>query len=528
MDCTNPNNHPSTEPEETGFPQVQIGTTIVDVVPGSSAFCSLAASFTDEEFDLCGVGTKILRTWTIFDWCTPIGPGNPWSCIQVIQFEDRTAPTILGGCGDPISVNTDAHDCEANVNLPSIRTRDCSAVTVAINSPFGVVNSNGGILSNVPFGTHNVTFIATDDCGNASSCTRIVTVEDLVPPVAVCDEFTVVSLTSDGTGIANASTFDDGSSDNCGLGMMQVRRMPDNCQDTTFFDSFATFECCDLGDTVSVMFRVFDLSGNFNECMVDVWVQDKLPPTITCPTGKTVDCSLDLLDLTIFGNATAEDNCETLDITVEETRNVDNCGVGFIEREFTAADNNGRTASCVQIITVQNNDLFTIDDIEWPLDYTTSECGASLDPDDIPCDSVRFCEPGLADSGCGLLAITFTDQELPVNNACTKVLRTWIVIDWCQFDPNGATNAGFWQFTQTLKVNDLDAPILSCPMDTILVENKTQFCNDADAIIPPISATDCSNDLDFEIRIDLGNDGTVDNIISGNDASGEYLSLIHI
>ncbi len=522
LDCSNPNAHPSTEPADTGYPQVVIGGTTVDVIPGSSAFCSLAASFTDEEFELCGVGKKILRTWTIYDWCTPIGPGNPWSCIQVIKFEDETAPTILGGCGEPITANTESHDCESNVNLPAIRTRDCSDVDVRISSNFGVLNANGGVLQNVPFGNHVVTYIATDDCGNSSSCSKVVNVEDKVPPVAVCDEYTVVSLTSDGTGIANATTFDDGSSDNCEIGKMEVRRMPNSCQDTTFFDSYVPFDCCDLGDTVTVIYRVFDKAGNYNECMVDVWVQDKLPPAITCPPGKTVDCSTDLIDFSRFGDATAEDNCDDVDIAETQVRKLDNCSVGTIERVFTATDTDGREASCTQVITVVNGDVFTIGDVVWPENYTSNECGASLDPDDIPCDSVRYCEPGLADNKCGLLAVTYTDQELPVNNACKKVLRRWVVIDWCQYDPNASNTSGYWTYTQTIKLNDLDAPVLTCGVDTLVVENLTELCDEIDAVLPPVAATDCSNDLDYEIRIDYGNNGRIDSVTTGNNASGEY------
>ncbi len=523
LDCVNPNSHPSIEPEDTGYPTVMIGTTTVDVVPGASAFCSLAASYTDEEYELCGIGRKILRTWTIYDWCTPIGPGNPWSCIQVIKFEDATAPTILGDpCAAPLEAITSSHVCSADVTVPPIRTRDCSDVSVKISSNFGVINANGGVLENVPYGTHYINYIATDDCGNSTTCTRQVNVTDNVPPVAVCDEFTVVSLTSDGTGIANASTFDEGSSDNCEIGKMEVRRMPDNCQDTTYFDSYASFECCDLGDTVQVIFRVFDKAGNYNECMVEVEVQDKLAPVISCPPGKTVDCSADLFNLTRFGTATATDNCDVLDVEVIDERNVDNCGVGTIDRIFTAEDTDGRTAECTQVITVTNSDVFTRDDIEWPLDYTTDICGASTDPDDIPCDSLLYCRPELATSNCGLLAVTYTDQNLPVNNSCVKILRRWTVIDWCQYDPNGSYIEGYWEYTQTIKVADHDAPVLTCAMDTIGIDNITASCVEFPVTIPPVSASDCSNDLDYEIRLDYGNNGRIDSITTGNNASGLY------
>lgn len=531
LDCTDPAALPDTRPDSLPvgfmFPTINIGGNDIDVVPGSSAFCSLAASYSDEEYDLCGVGKKILRTWTIYDWCVDIGPGNPWSCIQVVKFEDTTGPTIVGGCGAPVNASTEAHDCDGDVALPGIVTTDCSDVTVIINSNYGVLNSNGGVIENVPAGQHVFTYIATDDCGNSTACSKVVNVEDNVPPVAVCDEFTVVSLTSDGTGKVYATTFNDGSSDNCELSHFEVRRMENACQDDTIFDEYAYFTCCDLGDTVQVSMRVFDKNLNYNECMVEVWVQDKLPPTVTCPPDKTVDCSEDLIDLARFGDATATDNCDSIVITEVIRRGTDNCGIGVIRRIFRGTDSDGRVGTCTQRITVRNNDLFEYDDIEWPLDWTTDQCGASTDPDDIPCNRRNYCRPILDSNSCGHLAVTYTDQVLAINNACFKVLRTWVVVDWCQYDPNDDYPVGYWDWVQTIKVVDEDAPVIDCPADTMLVEHFDADCIDIDVSIPAFTATDCSNDLTFEVRIDYDNNGSYDTIVRGNDASGVYQGGFH-
>ena len=531
IDCTDPDNLPSFKPEDLPvgyqYPTVLLGTETVNVVPGASAFCALAASYSDEEYDLCGVGKKILRTWTIYDWCTPIGPGNPWTCIQVIKFEDETDPVIVGGCGDPVYSSTDSYNCHGDVALPSIRTRDCSDVNVQISSIYGVVNDNGGVIENVPAGTHLFTYTATDDCGNSTSCSKTVIVEDNVPPVAVCDEHTVVSLTNDGTGIAYATTFNDGSSDNCEIDRFEVRRMVNACKDTTYFDEYETFFCCDIGTVVMVTMRVYDKAGNYNECMVEVEVQDKLPPVVTCPPDKTVDCSFDLTDLSSFGDATATDNCDSVRLWTRVDRDVDNCGVGTITRWFIGEDMGGRLDSCGQVITVINDDPFEEDDITWPEDYNTTVCGASFDPDDIPCDSILWCRPEYRQSNCGLIAVTYTDQELPINNACRKVLRRWVVIDWCQYDPNASYINGYWSHTQILKALDEDAPVLTCPMDTVTIEHFDADCKNILADIPPVTATDCSNAVTYEVRIDYNNNGRIDSIMAGNDASGRYEGGTH-
>src|SRR5690606_26936235 len=124
---------------------------------------------------------------------------------------------------------TNSWSCAANVTLPPATVFDScqnSTVSVVIKTPVGNINGNGGVASRVPVGIHTITYVATDDCGNQASCTMTLTVRDNTPPVAVCDKFTVVSLTNDGTAIAYANAFDDGSSDNCGVKEFKVRRMP--------------------------------------------------------------------------------------------------------------------------------------------------------------------------------------------------------------------------------------------------------------------------------------------------------------
>ncbi|MEM6965090.1 MAG: hypothetical protein AAF573_10005, partial [Bacteroidota bacterium] len=54
--------------------------------------------------------------------------------------------------------------------------------------------------------------------------------QDTTPPVAACDQNTVVSIGSNGSSLVNAITFDDGSTDNVGIVLYEVRRMDNpNC-----------------------------------------------------------------------------------------------------------------------------------------------------------------------------------------------------------------------------------------------------------------------------------------------------------
>lgn len=525
---------PNTNPSNTGYPRITLDGVTYDIQPGASFVCELAASYKDELFDLCGGGYKILRTWTIYDWCLPTEPGrNPFTCIQVIKVEDRRAPLIQ--CPPAKTEYTNSWSCAANVTLPPATVFDScqnSTVSVVIKTPVGNINGNGGVASRVPVGIHTITYVATDDCGNQASCTMTLTVRDNTPPVAVCDKFTVVSLTNDGTAIAYANAFDDGSSDNCGVKEFKVRRMPNACQPVTTFDSYATFDCCDLGDTIMVNLRVFDDAGNYNDCMVEVWVQDKLPPVANCPADKYIDCSIHLPpanDLQawngLFGTGTASDNCDSVTLVQNIQKNLDQCGTGTIRRIFIATDASGFKDTCVQLITVINNDPLETSDIEWPYDYETSGCGVSVHPNDIPCTPINYCRPKIRDNNCGQIAVTFVDQLLPVSDtACYKILRKWVVIDWCQYNPNSQTQTGYWTYTQIIKVHDFDSPVLTCPGDTIYVDNLNADCSPVNVTIDPIIADDCSPYLNYTIKVDYENNGAgnFDTTYTGRNASGFY------
>ncbi|RMH36056.1 MAG: HYR domain-containing protein, partial [Gammaproteobacteria bacterium] len=289
---------------------------------------------------------------------------------------DTTPPELV--CPAPIVKSTLTTTCTANVQLPPATvTDDCSGFSVQTQTDVGVVNDNGGWIYNVPVGTYVVTYNATDECGNFATCTTTLTVVDDVEPVAVCDDFTVVSLTGDGTAQVSAETFDDGSLDNCQLDHFEVRRLPDNCIPSgTPFDEVVNFSCCDIGEMVVVVLRVYDSYGNYNDCMVSVEVQgqDNIAPTITCPPDKEIECGTDVSDLSQFGYPTYSDNCLAVELTSDSVYNINSCNVGAIYRFFTVTDEGGHTAQCTQTITIVNSDPFTLADIQWPADYTTTDC----------------------------------------------------------------------------------------------------------------------------------------------------------
>ncbi len=508
----------NTSPAVTGYPKITVGGVTYPVIPGANNFCEIAASYTDEVFTPCGGSKKILRTWTIYDWClsTSPGSGNPWSCIQVIKLVDSTPPVVT--CPQPIVHNAATAACSGSLNLPAATITDaCSNFTVKVLTPFGTVNGNGGQLLNVPVGTHQITYVATDACGNVGNCSTTLQIKDATPPVVVCDQHTTVSLTADGTAIVAAIVFDDGSSDNCGIDKFRVRRMPSACNpgSSTYTES-VSFECCDIGAPVMVSLRVFDAANNFNDCMVEVIVQDKINPTITCPANLTIQCAD---PVPAVAAPTFNDNCPGATWAHTETSTLTSCGTGTISRKYTVTDASGRTASCTQTITVINSTPFNASKITWPLDYTTNQCGPAVQPSDLP-PTYNF--PSVNEGACDLVAVTHTDQMLPTNPpACFKILRKWIVIDWCQYNPNVPMGPGYFEHTQIIKVEDTAKPVLTCPTNIVSPSLDAQ-CAFGMVTVPAIGVSDCSNNFKYTTTIDYNSNGSIDIANNSPNLSGNY------
>lgn len=518
------NGQPITHPDSTGYPQIEVNGKYIDVIPGGNYTCEIASSYQDEVFDICGGGIKILRTWNVYDWCLPTVPGqNPWTCIQIIKVNDNLAPQI--NCVPQIIEGSISTGCEAWVYFPpAVVSDECSDFEVRILTPFGQIIGNGGLTPvAIPVGDQACTYIVTDACGNIATCPTTLKVVDDTPPVTICDEHTTVSLTADGTATAGAAVFDDGSIDNCGIDHFEVSRMPSTCNPAgTPFDVIISFDCCDVGETIMIALRAFDVEGNYNECMVDVMIQDKIDPVIICPPSKIVECGDPIPAITA---PTITDNCPNVTWTVEEDDFIGSCGVGTIIREYTATDGAGRTATCTSQITVENTNPFGLGNIQWPDDFVSSECDASLEPGDLP---PAYSEPVTSNDACDLIAVTYNDQPLSTNPpACYKVLRNWIIIDWCQFDPNDPLTEGIWEHTQVLKVEDLEDPIIDCP-DDIIFESSDADCGNVFVTVPTIVISDCSTNFDYSYTVDYDSDGDNDAYgttpnISGNYPFGEHI-----
>lgn len=291
----------NTNPSNTGFPSLS-GFPLI------APDCGYLVSYVDLPQYFCPGQYKILRTWTVMDWCGGV-PGMR-TANQVIKVTDTTAPSINCNINvHSIQVqNTKSgpgyQGCTAQVKFPALQVSDdCSNynqltfLTYTYDAQGNIYSapSNGGVLT-LPLGDYFVYYDVTDGCGNKNSCYIYYELKDKVAPVVACESFFQVSLT-DSLTLVNASTFDDGSYDECSSITYFARRMDNpGCafNDETKFDTKVPFYCCDVNNgPVNIVFRAVDAAGNFNDCMVQVTVNDKIKPIVWCPKDITVQCGED-------------------------------------------------------------------------------------------------------------------------------------------------------------------------------------------------------------------------------------------
>ena len=479
-------------------------------------YCNVGVNYHDIELPSTGCVRKFIREWRVFEWwCTTEVELIRYP--QYIEIRDNIAPEVV--CPDVHYVKANTRTCDADVfiDMP-IATDTCSdIIRIDLVYPGGIIEDYTPRELTFPLDTSEVKIRAYDECYNVDSCSFLVIVEDDQPPVPVCDQFTTVGLTDTGLAYIYAETFDDGSYDNCDLKLMEVKRMDDGAACGFAggqFGPFVEFCCEDVGRNVMVMLRVTDKAGNTNTCMVEVEVQDKIPPIIYCPPADTIDCDFhyDTSDLSMFGEPIVHDNCDyTLTEMVFE--HVDQCREGYIERVWIAQDSNNMV-TCSQRIYIINSTPFDSSNITWPEDFDTTECiNALLTPDLLP---ERFAFPRVDEDFCDLVGITYTDQTFDFSNsneACYKILRTWKIINWCRFD---SSQFGQWTHEQVIKVNDDVAPIItsSCaPLEMPIFDN----CDTGYINLVATGTDSCTEDivLRWEYHIDYFNDGITDVSDSG-------------
>jgi hypothetical protein len=255
---------------------------------------------------------------------------NSSNCAFNVTVNSSTHPNI--SCPADITVNNDAGDCNAVVIFDVSSTDNCTSTTLT---------QNEGLASGAsfPVGTTLNTFTATNGAGLTANCSFNVTVNDNTAPTANCQNQTI-ALDATANATINATSIDNGSSDNCNIASQSL----DN----------TAFTCTDVGAN-TVTLTVTDVNGNSSTCQATVTVEDNILPAALCQ-NHTVQ-----LDANGAGAITtadidngSNDACGIDNLSLSNT-NFSCIHVGGNIIFLTVTDNNGNTSTCQSLVVVEDH-----------------------------------------------------------------------------------------------------------------------------------------------------------------------------
>ncbi|MEI6408671.1 MAG: ice-binding family protein [Bacteroidota bacterium] len=381
---------------------------------------------------LCAQAYSVTRTWTANDNC-----GNTATCSRTIAVVDNTPPVI--NC----PTVTSTIECPATPNFAAATATDLCGGTPIINftdliTPSGFCTQSYSVTR---------TWTATDNCGNTSTCSRIIFVTDNTAPIISCP--TVVSpvecpFVPASFGTATAT---------------------DLCDATTtigFSDVFTTGGICLQNYSVTRSWVATDGCGNSSTCSRTIFVTDNTAPVITCPTViPTIACPA----TPVFPAASASDLCSGTAIIsfTDITTPGGICAQSYsITRTWIAMDNCGNSATCSRTIAVT--------------DLTEPVITCPTVTENIECPATPVFGIATATDLCGTVnpVITFTDFTTQ-SGICSQqysVTRIWTATDNCG---NAST------CSRSISVTDNTPPVIQNPPANILAD-----CSD---LLPVLNLT---------------------------------------
>ena len=335
---------------------------------------------------------------------------------EVLEPADAVSATITQitnvGC---LGENTGSITAEGAGGIPPY--------TYSIDN--GATSQANGLFENLIAG--NYTILITDANGCTITISGTIETDDIedpeitVPSAIIIEGCSVTDITT-----ANAVfVYSDIESDNV---QIIFESNPDynatddfNIVSITYIDVITSVDNCPI--TVLRTFTITDNCGNTATVTQTITVQDTTAPTFTVPDDITIECDVDVDDLTLTGNVTDEaDNCDTgLDATYADAIAAGDCAnESVITRTWSLTDGCDNTTTRVQTINVVDT---TAPTLVTPFDENvTAAC------DDVP----EVPNLVFQDSCSTNISVVFNENSTQLNDfEDYDIIRTWTVTDEC-------------------------------------------------------------------------------------------------
>ncbi|MEZ4800802.1 MAG: hypothetical protein R2809_13705 [Flavobacteriales bacterium] len=327
--------------------------------------------------DNCPQSYDVIRTWTAIDYCE-----NVTVVTQLVHVVDTTAPVFVEYVAE-VSIS-----CDQEIPAPFATAEDnCGEVTITSNDEI--------VAGNCPQAYTIVrTYVAMDECGNASTLVTYINIYDEEAPIF--DANATAQLTVECSD--EIPYMEPAATDNCGEVSI------------SYVDN--TLESSACYTTIARVFTAVDECGNSSEFTQYINIVDTTAPVFDA-YALEIDRPCDDFEGTYI---TATDNCNNFEITFVDEHVSGSCA-GRIIRQYAASDICGNVAYATQIITL-------IDEVAPVASYTpesfTVECGSEyLMP------AAQFEDN--CDSELEVSEVTSTEFD-----GCTTIITyTWTAEDHC-------------------------------------------------------------------------------------------------
>ncbi|NND77896.1 MAG: T9SS type A sorting domain-containing protein [Flavobacteriales bacterium] len=356
-------------------------------------------SYEDYDYD-CPGQYDIIRYWYAYDDC-----GNFTDHTQVISISDTNGPSIIHNLDLEITVECDA--------IPA-----AEELTAVANCSDAFVSVSEVIIDDYCFNDYTYVlyrlYVATDECGNTSSVTQTIHVQDFTAP-------TFDTLPADA----------DIDCPNEGGGEPDEVTATDNCDENPSVWYSDNYEDCAINRT----WYAQDNCGNLTTHLQVLSFNDEEAPTFTFePENMTVSCE----DVPEPAEVGAEDNCSTPFVSLDEKTLPGSCANSYILlRTWTAQDACDNVATQTQVITVYDYSAPT-----WDQDMPESM--------EHPCDEPLPAVPSIsATDNCGSVTIDYNEYFEDYNGCEGFYVRQWWATDECG-------NSTY--HSQTITLTDDEAP----------------------------------------------------------------------
>jgi large repetitive protein len=330
----------------------------------------------------CADSYTLTRTWKASDNCL-----NETSLSQIITVDDNTAP-VIAALPAPTTI-----DCPA---VPEFAT--ATATDNCDNNPsitFEDVTTPGACA-----GSYSVTrtWTATDACGNSSTASQTIIVQDITAPVIAA---LPAPTTIDCPAVPEFATAT--ATDACGSAF------------TLTFEDVTTPGTCAGSYSVTRTWTATDACGNASNASQTIAVQDITAPVVTCAADITVNNDPGSCGATVtVPQPAVVENCSSVTLVNSVNQTADASGfypVGTTQVIWTVADECGNTTTCSMTVTVTDTEAPVITCPADILICSTEQpvLGNATATDNCGVAGITNNAPATFEPGTTLVAWTATD-----------------------------------------------------------------------------------------------------------------------